>query len=246
MAERFAGDLTAGMPLPDLTHYRSDGESDLDMLTNFFWNIQLCKALGPSLHALEIGLRNSIHRAATLQYGTARWFDLPGVLLPLQREMIRRATGEITARRKLAAAQSLTADDVLPLLTLGFWTSLLNRPYAQPNPTMPARLTWHDARNTPTDLFRDAFPHAPKAFQSRKRVCDVLVNIAWLRNRARRYERIYQCPDLPIYHRDILRLTGFVNPELRSMMVLCDDFPTMYFGGRMGIELGIRNYLNLL
>ncbi|MFT4041207.1 MAG: hypothetical protein QM692_23700 [Thermomicrobiales bacterium] len=246
MVSRFVGDLTAGMPLPRLTDYRTGDESELDMLTNFLWNIQLCTALNPSLQGLEIGLRNSIHRAATLQYGTARWFDEPGVLLPLQREMIRAAQDDIIAWRKLTDAHALTADDVLPAPTLGFWASLLNRPYELPNPDMPQRLCWHDARGNPTALFKEAFPHAPRAFQSRRRIWATLAPLVRLRNRVRRNERISQCPDLPAYHRDILRLTGFVNPELRAMIVLCDDFPTTYFGGRAGIELRIRNYLNLL
>ena len=234
------------MSLPRLSQYRSDDKSDLDMLTNFLWNVQLCKALYPSLLGLEIALRNSIHRAATLRYGTSRWFDLSGVLLPLQREMIRHAKADIAARRKLADTQALTADDMVPALTLGFWSSVLNSPYELPNPAMPQLLTWHDARSNPTELFAQVFPHAPRAFRSRNRVCDAITPLVWLRNRVVHQEPIYQCPDLPTYHRDMVRLTGFVNPELRSMMMLCDDFPTTYFGGRIGIEMKIRNYLNLL
>lgn len=54
--------------------------SDLEMLTNYFWNIDLIEALVPCLHAVELALRNSIHAALTAQYGTKMWFYEPGVL----------------------------------------------------------------------------------------------------------------------------------------------------------------------
>ena len=37
-----------------LEAYRSPGGNDLEMLTNYFWNIDLVEALVPCMHAVEL------------------------------------------------------------------------------------------------------------------------------------------------------------------------------------------------
>ena len=78
-----------------LEAHRPSGGSDVEMLINYFWNVELCKALYPSIHALEVSLRNSIHAAANDHYRTPFWFDLPDVLLARQRELIQEARDDL-------------------------------------------------------------------------------------------------------------------------------------------------------
>ncbi len=80
MSAQFVSDLYFALSIDRLEAYRSANGSDLEMLTNYFWNIDLIEALVPCLHAVELALRNSIHAALTTQYGTEMWFYQPGVL----------------------------------------------------------------------------------------------------------------------------------------------------------------------
>lgn len=43
------------------------------MLANYFWNMDLAKALFPALHAVEVALRNTVHTTLTNRYRTQEW-----------------------------------------------------------------------------------------------------------------------------------------------------------------------------
>jgi hypothetical protein len=44
-----------------LERYRTPGGPNLNMLANYFWNMDLAEALFPTLHAVGVGLHNTIH-----------------------------------------------------------------------------------------------------------------------------------------------------------------------------------------
>lgn len=199
----------------------------------------MCKALYPAIHALEVALRNNIHHAATNQYGTPYWIDQPDVLLEQQREKLAKARDDLTERNK-----PHSPDDIVALM-LGFWVSLFNKPFEFPGPGAPvSRLSWHDAHNHPTDLFKATFPHAPNAVQSRKKILKRCNSILWLRNRVMHHETIWKYADLPRRHADILATVGWINPTIRQTIMFCDDFSVVHAGGKAGIESRIRSYLS--
>ena len=70
--------LRASISSHRLDSYRQAGQSDFDVIASYLWNMALCEALYPSLQALEVTLRNSIHAAAVRRYNSDFWFDLPG------------------------------------------------------------------------------------------------------------------------------------------------------------------------
>jgi hypothetical protein len=116
-SSQFVPDLYLVLSQDRLEAYRPPGGTDLDMLTNYFWNIDLIEALVPCMHAVELALRNCLHNALTVLYGTDMWFYQPAVL---------ESQGVINLGRALQdAAQKppLRAGKIVAALSFGFWVS---------------------------------------------------------------------------------------------------------------------------
>jgi hypothetical protein len=120
---QFVNDLHLALSAERLEAYRRESEDDLDMLTNYFWNIDLAEALVPCLHGVELALRNSIHREFSNRYVTDMWFYLPGVLDSGGLEKLAEAV------RKASHKPPLRAGKVVAAFTFGFWVSLLSSRY---------------------------------------------------------------------------------------------------------------------
>lgn len=222
-----------------LEAHRPPGGTDLEMLTNYYWNISLCKALYPAVHALEISLRNSIHLAASVQYVTPFWFDHSGVLMDQQLERVRAARNELALKNK-----PQTPDDIVAQLMFGFWVSLFNSPYeCSPPPAPTDRVAWHDVANQPSQLFQEVFPNVPNAMRSRKKVSRRLNKVLHLRNRIMHHETIWKYTDLSRRHDEILEMIGWINPAMSQTILFCDDFPTVHTGGKVAMEAKLRAYL---
>jgi len=123
MASTFVAGLQAPISRVRLESYRSPGDTDLETIVNYLFNIELSEALYPSLHAVEVSLRNSIHSAASSHYRSEFWFDQAGVILPAQENKIREARNEL---EKFGKPQ--TAGRIIAALSFGFWVNLFNRP----------------------------------------------------------------------------------------------------------------------
>lgn len=242
MVAALVAELTPSISPIRLEAHRPVGGSDLEMLVNYFWNVELCKALYPSIHALEISLRNSIHSAASIHYNTPFWFDIPDVLLEGQVALIQVARGKLAERGK-----PQTSDDIVAALMLGFWVSLFNKPFELPLPPAPPnQLAWHDAHSRPSSLFVETFPHAPNSMQSRKKISKQCNSILWLRNRVMHHETVWKYGDLADRHAAIIEMIGWINPTVRATIIFCDDFPLKHAGGKAEIEAKLRTYLSTI
>lgn len=60
MVDRFVTSLHLPIPQIRLEKYRIHPTCNLHMLTNYFWNFALCESLYPTLHAVELALRNEV------------------------------------------------------------------------------------------------------------------------------------------------------------------------------------------
>lgn len=241
MVAGFVAELQLPVSHARLEAYRPGGGSDIEMVINYLWNIELNKALYPCLQVLEVSLRNSIHTAATVHYGTPNWFDQPDVLLEGQVEKIMEAREKLTR-----AARPHTADDIVAALTFGFWVALFNSPYELPLPPAPSnRLTWFDARSRPSALFQAAFPSAPNRVLSRKAISRRCNKVLWLRNRVFHHEPIWKYASLPQYHTEILEAIGWISPAMHTTIALIDDFSTVYDHGRTTVETKLKLFLGI-
>jgi hypothetical protein len=97
----------------------------LEMVTNYFWNVALCKELYLSLGTVEVAMRNAIHGSLMTKFKVADWYDHPGLtLLSRERESISKAKGDIRE-----AGRPIIPGRVVAAVTFGFWTNLLSAPY---------------------------------------------------------------------------------------------------------------------
>ena len=194
------------------------------MLTNYFWNIDLAEGLVPSLHGIELALRNTIHTALTTHFGTDMWFALPGVLGSGQ-------TIEFNmAYRRVARNPPVTAGRLVSELNFGFWVTLLSGPYEQP--------LWRPNRYAP---LRAAFPHV---VTSRKYIHDRFNAIRLLRNRVFHHEAIWHRPMLLQEHTEIHQAINWISPALHRAIHAVDNFPANYHG-KANVEARLKALLGI-
>lgn len=196
-----------------LEAYRPVGATDLDMVINYFWNTELSEALYPSLQAFEIALRNGVHRALTVHFGTELWFD-HGILLDWQERTLQEAKHELTLHRKPHEPGRIVAE-----LSFGFWSSMFNSPYEEP--------LWYADGAALLDI---VFPHVPRPLRTRKRLSRRIERIRRLRNRVFHYEPIWNKPDLRQRHQQIIEALGWISRETCEMVALSDRFEEVLEG----------------
>ncbi|MGB9181940.1 MAG: hypothetical protein WCB68_22105 [Pyrinomonadaceae bacterium] len=187
--------------------YRREGDDDLETLTRYVWNICLCEALYPVFQILEVGLRNSIHNAATASFGDPKWYKTPGLLAPSAENMLAEAESELTGQQKPSDPGRVIAE-----LNFGFWTNLLNKRYET--------YLW-------PRLLKTTFPYMPAPIRTRRNIFNRFDPIRKLRNRIFHHEPILN-RNLEKAHGDILDAMGWINPVMQQIVQSVDRFPQIY------------------
>ena len=126
MQANFSDQLRRAISHERLDTYRQRGTSndDTELFAHYAWNMALSESLYTPLQCLEVSLRNGIHDAATAQFKTDTWFDMPGVLYPQEISKVQEAKKTLIKGKK-----PLDAGKIIPELTFGFWTSLFDVRY---------------------------------------------------------------------------------------------------------------------
>lgn len=225
MSSEFVDHLYRALSKDRLEAYRPPDGADIDMLTNYFWNIDLIEALVPCMHAVELALRNSIHSALTDRYGTDMWFYQPGLLDSNELVQLGRAL-QYTARNP-----PLLAGKIVAALNFGFWVSLLAGRYE--------RRFWQPERY---QLKETVFPNA--AAFSQQQIAHRFDEILKLRNRCFHHEGIWFRANLPQEHSDIHDAIEWINPTLQIAILAVDNFPAVY-NGRAAVEAGLKHHLGI-
>ncbi len=172
------------------------------------WNLQISEAFYPSLHCLEVTLRNSLHRRLVLSHGRGDWWT-SARLDPGEQDMVRKTVAD------LSRSTPPSPDDVVAKLSLGFWVSLLSRRYD--------RRLWSPA------LHR-AFPH----YRGRRDALHTDLNsIRLFRNRIMHHEPIHH-RHLAADHTTILRILGFLEPEVVKWLSAIDRVPEVLMNRPLG------------
>ena len=214
MVHRFLESLHTVTPPVRLERYRRNAPTDRLVLTNYFWNISLCEALYPSLHAAELALRNSVN--GTLRdHFHEEWWTEPGLLHSKQR---KKVDDQRTALKK-HSDDIVSPDRVVASLNFGFWVYLLE-------PKHNESWIWQ-----PDDyqLLNLAFPYRAgndlRAIHTRSHA------ISALRNRVMHHEAIFDWDTLVNDHIGILDAVGWISPELRACTEIIDNFPRIHQNG---------------
>jgi hypothetical protein len=226
VVSQFVADLQRTFSQERLDEYRPAGGSDLDMIVNYFWDIELAQAIVPCLHAAELALRNSVHNAFTAYYGTEMWFYQPGVLEPGQLGELSRALGQLSRRRAQPTSGRIVAE-----LTSGFWVTVLSDPYHQ-------RIWQPDS----FAMLRAVFPHSGTL--PRQVIQTRFNSIRKLRNRVFHFEAIWDRPDLLREHTEIHEAIGWISPTLQQAILAVDHFPQVAVG-REHVETDLKAHLEI-
>jgi hypothetical protein len=214
--------FTVGCSADRLSKYRQPGDSDGMVLARYLWNTLLSEALYPTMQALEVTLRNSMHDAIAAKYANTAWYDIAGLLERDDRKQLavaKQKLSDAAVKQRVAAARMLTPGRIVAELPFGFWTSLLNSPYETNRAFWP-------------QLVVPVFPHAPRARRTRRTLAERAHRIRILRNRISHHEPIWASPRLVQTHSDILAMISWINPAICDTIKLFDRFPTVYAAGQ--------------
>jgi len=213
MQANFSGQLRRAISHERLDAYRQRGTSndDAELFAHYAWNMALSESLYTPLQCLEVSLRNSIHDAASEQFKTDTWIDLPGVLSSQEINKVQEAKNALIKSKK-----PLDAGRIIPELTFGFWTSLFDVRYE--------KILW-------PWLLKPVAPNMPRHIRIRKNLSKRLNRVRTLRNRIFHHEPIWHWRDLQSQHTDIIETITWVNPAMMAFVGQFDRFEEIYKNG---------------
>jgi hypothetical protein len=231
----------------------SAGETETTVLARYIYNLALCEAFYPVLHALEIALRNSLDTVLSAHYpaGPASpraadglpaagcWLDAtPCLLGSREQEEVRKVK-----RRLLGERKSVTPHRLIAGLSLGFWAGLLTRRYEIGPGSSYAPVAGGQTALWPRHL-RAVFPGLPRRHATRDHVYHVIRGVADLRNQVFHHRPIWRLP-LAELHASATEAIGWMSPELRQVTHAGDRFPDLCRKGVAGYEKDLAAYLAL-
>lgn len=195
-----------------------------ETLARYLWNSALCESLYPRMHALEIGLRNSVDARLRSEHGDY-WFDLPA--LPMSQD---QKSSVQDARDRLADRNHIeTHDGIVAGLTMGFWTAMFNSPWEK---------AWWAKQIKPT------FPHMPRTERDRGSLVYRLQRMRRLRNSIAHHEAIWDHYDLADRYVEACALCRWVSPPLCCLVAVQDRFPLVYQEGPTAYVDAIHDMLS--
>lgn len=232
MVAAYVASLEQNVSKPRLDRYRPSNRDDLETAVTYLWNIALSEALLQGLAAVEVGLRNTVHRTMTTYMGTEYWFQ--GVLHAAEMNEIHEKWHLLYKRHQ---QEPPTPGKIIAELTFGFWPPLFNKTYHE--------LWWQNG----TALFRAAFPHIPTGLPPHQSIVlkDIYVRAEAcqkLRNRVMHHEPIFgglsrlNMPVLPLAdaHQYFIDLLSWIDPSLALSLKAVDRFPAVLLNGKNEIQ----------
>lgn len=216
---------------PRLQRYRDIGNSDLETVMLYCWNIQLAESLMPSLAMFEVALRNAVHNTLTAHIGSDFWFK--SVLQP---EMFRKVADLIDTLTRRHGSPP-TSGKVISEITFGFWPRLFAKRYNS--------LWW----NHPAPLLADVIPNHPKtARDTRAKFQARLEYFVMLRNRLMHQEAIFEgvrainrpLLSIDILHTQLLETIAWINSDAALFVGCLDHFSDTYHNGQVRIATRVQ------
>ncbi len=205
--------LRSALAAERLAAYASEQDSDeLDAVARYIWNIALGSAIQPSLHAVEITLRNNMYNGSRKVIDESRlsfksvpcWLDADPSLLYEREASVVEEAKELLARGK----RELTPGRLISKLGFGFWVSLCRSPYTQGTPGGPG--LW-------PAIITYSFPHVPQDHKTRSAIFRRLDEIRELRNRVSHHEPIWD-QNLVRAERRVLNVLAWMNQGMAKAL----------------------------
>lgn len=168
----------------------------------YSWNIEAGAAILGASAALEVGVRNAMHRELTTGWGQEDWWNAAPLAVK-EIDQISEVCGYLTRRR---GAGAWFAGHVVAELKASFWEGLLANRY-------------HQA------LWVPALQHAFPTYQGRRGdLRNKMERLRLLRNRAAHHEPVH-ARDLTVDHRYMCELAGYVSPDLMTWVASHSRLP---------------------
>jgi hypothetical protein len=190
-----------------------DKDSENEVIARYLWNIALCESLYPSIHLLEVTLRNRIHQVLSPYFGED-WLFSTGAKAAL-RESAQQDVLKVISRLQ-KDKKAVTTPRIIAGLSLGFWVFLFSRHYDF--------IFWR--KN-----LASTFPNLPKKECRRSLIQEKLLRIWHLRNRVSHHEPIWNNLNLRQDHDTILWLIASLSQEMQPLIQRVDRFQGIYDRG---------------
>lgn len=198
------------------------------VLGRYLWNVALAEALYPTIHFLEVQVRNAFHGAIAMVAGPS-WYDLPNLVV---NEKARAEIAE-AKRRIIEAGHAVDIPRVIAALDLGFWGGLCNRQYEQ-GPTTPVTQVplW-------PSVMKQLSPMLPHELRTRAALSEFLGRVRIIRNRAYHHEPLWAgtrdrqgvVVPLSVDHERMHRVIKTLGPRGSDLVRLCDRFGDVFDRG---------------
>jgi hypothetical protein len=232
---QYVTNLEQSISKPRLDRYRSATADAFETAVTYLWNVALSEALLQGLAALEIALRNTVHRTLAAHIGTEYWFQ--GVLKEAEMNLVHETWCVLSKRHK----RPPTPGRIIAELTFGFWPPIFSSAYHD--------LWWSNS----TVLFQSAFPSIPTGLPPHQSIVlkDVYQRVEAchkLRNRVMHHEPIFtgllrlNMPtlSLPAIHQYIVDLLTWIHPDLLLSLETVDRFDHVFANGKSEIATNLR------
>jgi len=180
------------------------------------WNVRLSEAMLPSLHYLEVGLRNRIDTLIRKYYGQDWMLNPPAVLQLSPQDVQKLSDTAAQFRKEQPVTRILTNDDMVSRMSFGFWTAFFHKRYDP--------LLWHKK-----NALAATFPNMPRTQRTRHAINQILYRIKKLRNRIAHHEPIWN-NRVPIadIHADCRTLIGAISADTLAALDAIDRLPEVW------------------
>jgi len=223
--EQYYTSLQKALSAERLDSYRINSDpSEFKAIARYFYNAALCEALYPALHALEVGLRNSLDQAIT-EHCRTNWPNLRDWLSATSPVLCTPQRQDVSAARqrlRQSGKTQINHSSLVGQLSFGFWTGILGRSY---------EVGGSASANIWPRLLKKSFPHISPQRRTRNNIPFILTRVRRLRNRAFHHEPIWHFSDLLEQYEVTTEAIGWVCPNLRDTIYNFDKFPHVYASG---------------
>jgi hypothetical protein len=197
------------------TPYRRNNESFENTFQRYQWNIRLGEAMLPSLHYLEVCLRNRVDLLIRQHFGQ-NWLLEPPVDLGLSEVDKRKLTDTVQRFQREQHNRTILQDDMVSRMNFGFWYAFFHRRYDP--------ILWQRRH-----AIISVFPNLSREQRTRKFIEPLLRNIKELRNRIAHHEPVWNmAPSVIDVHGNCLTLIAAMSTEALIPLRDIDRFPQVW------------------
>lgn len=205
---------------PRINSYLAENDTAERVLEKYHLNLTLSEAMMPSLHYLEILLRNRLDAIIGYYYGE-NWLIQPSPFLMISLKDTQKI--EIITDKLSREGKRTGHDAILAQMTFGFWCSFFHKKY---DPVI-----WHRRQ-----ALKTIFPSLPRHQRTRKYLEQKILKIKLLRNRIAHHEPVWKYKvSTNEAHALCCELVHAMSPEGLALLTKIDRFPAMWNGRSEGI-----------